>query len=211
MDRLLSITRRRPHIVDVSTPYVAGVGSYRLKWQVNFDQAETTFITCAPAGFCDVNVNRQVLHVSPSPGVRIVFDPTTYSIPDDTPFWLRLYHVTPAGVETQKTASLLVMPDLMGTGYHTIVLAGQAPNAGSLATALQIDLPRMMSDVRVNNLDAGTTMYLATDPTGYEYTLKAPSATPQFTSLDGPVSSLWVRGNGAVVNFTASMLVAHPK
>ena len=63
MDRLFSIKRRRPHIVDlitpVATPFVPGqIDEYRFKYAPNFDQAFVTIITAPNIGSIDDNVGR---------------------------------------------------------------------------------------------------------------------------------------------------------
>lgn len=208
MQRLLSCIRRRPGYVDLVTPRDPTAALYRLRWATNFDAAPTTFLDVSPVGYRDPAINPNVVDVQNiGDRVRIVFNPTTYSIPDTVPFWLQLWKVDGVGTATQKTAMTLVLPD-SSNHQHTLVIAGQAPNA-TLGNGLQIDLPRQMKDVRLTNLDAAVNLLVATEEGGYEAVLK-PGAAPQLVTTDGPVSSLFVRGNAAVVNFTATMAPGSP-
>jgi len=84
MNRLFSVTRRRPHIVDLSTPRLveAGQTGYRIKVASNFDAPMATIITTQRNGFLDRNVNQAVLDIQNRPDqIRMVFDPDTYTQP----------------------------------------------------------------------------------------------------------------------------------
>lgn len=84
MNRLFSVTRRRPNIIDLSTPRqqpnIPTQNGYRLLVATNFDGVFSTIINSTNVGFLDRNVNQAVLDVQNRPGqVRIVFDPDTYT------------------------------------------------------------------------------------------------------------------------------------
>lgn len=86
MNRLFSVTRRRPHIVDLSTPRqqpdIPTQDGYRISVALNFDAVFSDIIDSTNVGFLDSNVNQHALDVQNRPGkVRIVFDPDTYALP----------------------------------------------------------------------------------------------------------------------------------
>jgi hypothetical protein len=211
MNRTLSVMRRRPHYIDARTPIVYGVAGYRLKWAANFDGIFTTFLTSTNVGFLDENVPRGRVDSQPTQGsVRMVFDPTTYAIPDTNHIWLELFHVAPGGAETQVSAPLLILPDGAHHGYNTVTLHGTAPSGVSVANSLQLDLPSLMYDFRVHNEEGATILYVATQEGGSETQLK-PDAQPQMATYQAPQGSLWVRGAGATAAFSATFTLAFPK
>ena len=85
MNRLFSVTRRRPNIIDLSTlrqqPEIPTQDGYRISVATNFDGTFSDIIDSTNVGFLDRNVDRAVLDVQSRPGqVRIVFDPDTYTL-----------------------------------------------------------------------------------------------------------------------------------
>ena len=213
MLRTLSVVRRRANLVDTIVPFVYGVAAYRLKWQTNFDAAYTQFIDSSNVGFLDPAVNQATLDVQQTQGrVRIVFNPTTYSIPDASQFWLSLFHVAAGGAETQISAPSLVLPELSHHGIHQVTIQGEAPIGADSAHALQLDLPRQMHDFRIHNDEApgGNIMYVSTVQDGPEAAIK-PEPTTQFTSLAAAQSTLWIRAGIGAVTFSAIFTTAAPK
>jgi hypothetical protein len=200
MNRTFSVYRRRPHIVDVITPVVYGVDFYRLKWAANFDVAHAAFISATNAGLVDPNVNFFALNSLPGRQVRIVFDPDSYAIPDGLSFWMQLFHVI-GGVETQVSASYLVLPDTITHSQMPIVIKGQVPQAASSALSLQLDMPRAGTNVRITNESAGKSLFVATQQGGYEFEV-APGETKDVT-LQGMLGSFWVRGGTGPVDMSA--------
>jgi hypothetical protein len=211
MNRLFKIARRRPHIVDFYTPFTYGVDLYRIKWAANFDGAFATIISSTNVGFVDSNINPMVIESQPTTGkdVRIVFDPTTYGITDTQSFWLQFVPVT-GGVEGTASAPTLILPDSANKGVGSVTIHGNAPNAASSANSLQLDFPFLMSDIRIHNEDGTNNLFVATEQNGPEQQLKA-DTFPQWQHLQGTQSSIWVRGGGAVVAFSAVMTVAFPR
>lgn len=192
MNRLFSIRRRRPHLVDVWTPKVAGVDGYRLKWASNFDTVLTTIITSTNVGFIDSNVNRAVVETQPLNGqVRIVFDPTTYSITDDVAFWLQFVPVT-NGVEGTAGARTLVLPGAMGN-RSLITLAG-TPSGTQ-----QLDLP-MVRDVKMANAAAVT---VATESGGAGFIVPGSATDIHDLGFMGLVSTLYL--TGGALSMTATL------
>jgi len=212
MKRSFSVIRRRPHIVDVLFPLTAGVQTYRLKWASNFDGSFTQFLDSTNVGFLDPSINPAVVGSQPTAGrqVRVVFDPDTYSIPDAEPFWLQYWTVPFGGAEEQQSAAALILPDSSNHGVGIVTIHGTAPSAMDVSGSLQIDLPRMMQDIRIHNEDGTNSLFVATEEGGAETKL-GPGPVPQFANVFGTHASLWVRGGGATVDFSASFTAAFPK
>jgi hypothetical protein len=215
MTRIFSVIRRRPGIVDVLTPRVAGVEGYRFKASANFDGVFVTIFTAPKFGFLDTTgVDQRVIEAQPTDGqVRMVFNPTTYALTDGNQFWLELFHVDGAGVETQVSAPTLVLPDqtqFLSRGYGHIILHGDAPSAVTVAGSLQLDLPRILCDWRVLNEEGATSAYIAFEPGGPEFTLLPNSTTPQFSTFTARSASVWVRGGGAAATLSIEATVANP-
>lgn len=211
MDRLFSIWRRRPHIVDLYTPVQATVDGYRLKWAANFDGVFATILTSTNVGYLDPNVNRNVIETQPTTGtyVRIVFDPTTYAIPDASAFWLRFFPVT-GGVEGTGGAPTLVLPDSANHGVGIVVIHGDAPNGATSANSLQLDLPRIMQDFHVHNEESANDLFISTEAGGSEVMIPR-STDLQSLGFLATQGSLYVRGGGAAVTFSASFTLAFPR
>ncbi len=212
MKRTFSVIRRRPNLVDVLLPLIDGTQTYRLKWAANFDGVYSTIISASNVGFLDPAINPMVVGGQPTSGrqVRIVFDPATYSIPDTQPFWLQFWTVPFGGAEAQRSAGGMILPDSANHGTGIITIHGNAPNQAAVADSLQIDLPRMMEDISIHNEDGSNALFVATEEGGAEIKL-SPSALPQFQSLHGTHASIWVRGGGGVVAFSATFTQAFPR
>lgn len=199
MNRLFSIRRRRPNIVDIDTPLQAGVDGYRLKWATNFDGVFASALTSTRNGFIDDNVNRAVIESQPVTGkVRIVFDPDTYSITDTSAFWLQFVPVT-GGVEGTPGAATLVLPSTANHGVGVVVIAGTAPNAAPL----QLDLPGLMQDIRFTNTDAANPLLVATEDGGPQMSFLFEQGVEGLTML-GTQGSIYVQGGTGDVDFSAS-------
>lgn len=213
MIRTLSVIRRRPNLIDCVVPFVYGVDKYRLKWNANFDGVFVQFLDSTPNGFLDPAVNQATLEVQQTQGrVRITFDPASYGIPDTQHIWLELWHVAPGGAETQISAPSLVLPESAHHGIHQVIIHGAAPNAASSAGSLQLDLPRLMQDFRIHSEApvGGNNLYVATEQNGPEQELR-PDTFPQYQSLAASQGSLWVRGGGGAVNFSAIFTMSFPR
>ncbi len=215
MSRIFSCIRRRPALVDIIAPLSNGIDTYRLKWAANFDSAVWTTIIDAPVlGFVDPAIDIRTLEVhQTSRMARIVFDPATYSIPDGSAFWLKLVHVA-GGAEGTSSPPTLLLPDDAHHGLGGVILKGTAPLAADVSGSLQIDLPRVMSDIRFTNLEAsgGTVLYVATEANGAEQGVPPAADAGQITlTLNGTESSLLVRGAGGTVAFSAACTAAFPR
>jgi hypothetical protein len=207
MNRLFSIRRRRPNIVDLDTPFIDGVDGYRIKWGANFDTASfTDIITSTNVGYIDPAVNRNVIETQPITGkVRIVFNPATYSITDTTSFWLKFVPVT-GGSEGTVGAPTLVLPDASHRGTNIVTIKGSAPSA----SVLQLDLPGVMEDFRIVNEDTTNNLFVGTVAGDPMITI-VPKVGVQNIGFRGAQSSLYVQGNSSAVTFSATFTLAFPR
>jgi len=213
MNRTLSVIRRRPNLIDCVVPFVYGVDKYRLKWNANFDGVFAQFLDSSNVGFLDPAINQATVDVQQTQGrVRIVFNPASYAIPDQQHIWLELWHVAPGGAETQMSAPSLVLPESAHHGIHQVTIHGGAPNAATSAGSLQLDLPRLMQDFRIHSEAAGggNYLYVATEQNGPEQELR-PDTFPQYQAFYATQGSIWVRGGGGIVNFSATFTMAFPR
>jgi len=208
MNRLFSVRRRRPNIVDIDTPKVYGVDGYRLKWATNFDGVFTTILTSTNIGFLDEAVNRNVIDTQPvTDKVRMVFNPATYAIPDAISFWLMFFPVI-GGVEQTPGAATLVLPSSANHGIGDVVIAGTAPSGAPL----QLDLP-LMQDIRFVNESSGggsANLLVATEDGGPQLAI-LPLIGEQSLGLMGTQGTIYVQGDGANVAFSATLTLAFPR
>jgi len=205
MNRLFSVRRRRPNIVDIDTPKVYGVDGYRLKWGANFDSAFATILTSTNIGFLDDAVNRNVIETQPVTGkVRIVFNPATYTIPDANAFWLKFFPVI-GGVEQTPGAATLVLPSSANHGVGDVVIAGTAPSAGPL----QLDLP-LMQDIQFVNKDGTNNLLVASEAGGPQMAI-LPLIGAQSFGLFGTQGTIYVQGDSGNVAFSATLTLAFPR
>lgn len=214
--RLFKIARRRPNIVDLYTPLTQGLDTagYRVKWAQNFDGVFAAIINSTNVGFLDSNVNRYKIESQPSTGtdVRIVFDPATYSITDTKSFWLQVARVV-GGTETLVSAPTLILPDSALKGQGIVTIQGNAPNGASSANSLQLDLPFVMQAFQITNNAAtgGTVLFVSTEQGGPEQEVGPGLGFPGYQTIWGAQPSIWVRGGGGAVNFTATFTLAFPR
>ena len=210
MNRLFSMTRRRPNYVDITTPFTYGVDGYRLKYASNFDGSFTTFLTSTNIGYRDPSINPYSTDAQPLGGftgqvgsgrnVRIIFNPATYSITDTSSFWLQFVQVI-GGVEQTPGAPTLVLPDSAHKGVGIVTIHGTSP----ASPPLQLDLPGLMSDFRVHN--EGGSLLVSTEAGGPSTTVPADTGE-QFTQLMATQGSIWVSGGAA---FSARFTLAFPR
>jgi hypothetical protein len=109
------------------------------------------------------------------------------------------------------TAPTLLLPDTTNKGIGNVVIQGNAPAAISSAGSLQLDLPFLMQNFQITNNDTANTLYVATEQGGPEYEIGPKLGFPGFASIWGAQASLWVRGGGGAVNFSAAFTLAFPR
>jgi len=218
MDRLFSIIRRRRNLVDLIMPKQQGVAGYRIQGSINFDVAfQTMFTAPISSGFVGrlgtgEPINTAVLNAVSGNHVRAVFDPDAYSsigLADDQHMWLRFVPIDVAGVPGTPGAASLVLTDA-DHGYGRIVIAGNAPNGGSVDASQELHLPRGMKNlVFLNNETAGgNSLFVAYESGGPEVEIVA---ADRYDAWEGTQAVLLVRGGGAPVSFSANFTNAFPE
>lgn len=182
MNRLFSIRRRRLNYVDLWCPKIAGASLYRLKWGSAFGIAPTAAIECSNVGFLDPNINQAIVNPEPlNNGVRMVFDPASYGIPDLESFWIQMVPVI-GGAEVDPGAMTLVLPANVRNGSLVTII-------GTPIGTQQIDLPALR-DVRFQNAGA---IEVGLEDGGALYNVPATSGAA-YAMGGGQVSSLYVKG-----------------
>jgi len=213
--RLFSILRRKPGLIDFITPIrnqTEGVEAYRLFTDTDPGGAFATVVTTVPrTGLVDPAVQGPQHVIQPGENVRIIFKPSTFSLPDSGFFWLKLGYVDGGGVNMlvpAPSAATLVLPPF--TGPMQQGFTATAPSGVALANSLQIDLPRSMESLRIRNTEAvgGTVLWVAFDPGGPEIKVVPQQETVAWLGL---VSSIFVRGAAGTAAFTATFSPAFPK
>jgi hypothetical protein len=209
--RTFTCFRRRPHIVDLLTPVIPGSTVYTVKWAQNFDGAFAAIINCSNVGFYDDNIPRNKTELQNTNGfVRMTFDPTTFSIDDTKSFWLELWVTTPPAPSTQISAPTLLLPDTALKGQGIVSIHGTAPSGASTANSLQLDLPSGMQNFQIHNEDATNSLFVSTEQGGPEQQC-GPAAFPQYETIWAVQPSIWVRGGGGAVAFSATFTLAFPR
>jgi hypothetical protein len=214
--RIFKIPRRRPHIVDLYAPLTQGLDTlgYRVKWAQNFDGSFAAIINSSNVGFLDPNVNRYKVETQPTTGtdVRIVFDPTTYGIDDTKSFWLQYAQVT-GGTETLVSAPTLILPDALNKGQGVVTIQGNAPSGVTSANSLQLDFPFLMQNLQITNNAAtgGTVLYVSSEQGGPEVAIGPGLGFYGYSTIYASQGSIWVRGGGATVNFSATSTLSFPR
>lgn len=213
--RIFSIIRRRPGIIDLIAtrqPDAAGVVKYRLKSASDpADTFSTTVLDSSIYGFTDPTISSAQTVIQPGDHVRIVFNPNKYGLTDSY-FWLELVYVDSMNSEMTDpapSAPTLVPPPFVGN--EQVGFNSTAPSGSDITDSLRIDLPRLMSNFRVRNLDTSNDLYVAFQEGGPEVVVPAVGGYQESIGFDGNVSSLWVRGSGGSSKFSAQFTYANPR
>lgn len=207
--RDFTVIRRRPNYLDIITPKRVNVAGYRLQAATNFDASFTTILT-APisSGYLDPAINPTMISgINANDQIRIVFNPNTFTgtagIVDSKQFWLRFVPVDFSGSAGTAGARGLIVTDGERIGNSRMVIAGTAPQGAAVANSLQLDLPCAGQDFHIKNQEAsgGRALWVSIVPNGPEI-----QVSPQETmkAYDGMISSLFVRGEGGTVSFSAT-------
>jgi hypothetical protein len=207
--RQLSVHRRKPHLVDLLINKTPGAYSYKLKWATGFDSAAfTDFLTVPMTGYRDPAVSDAATVTLHGDRVRVLFDPSSYSIIDNSVWWLRMSPIDATGAEMFTTPPLMMyLPNLGGSYFPQFTITGSAPNALNLTGSIEIHFPHQMRDMRILSSAA---MWVAFDSNGQEILLQGSSA-PKDLNLWSTESVLFVRGNGAVVPFSLLFTLAYTR
>lgn len=208
--RQLSIHRRKPHLVDLLVTKTSGAYSYKLKWSTDFDGSVpfTDFLTVPITGYRDPAVDDASNITLYGDRVRVLFDPTTYTIPDSEIWWLKMSPLDDTGAEMSTTAALMMyQPNIGGSYFPQFTITGTAPNAPDLAHSLEINFPHQMRDMRIQSSAA---MWVAFDSCGQEALLQG-STLPKDINRWSTESMLFVRGSGAAVPFSLLFTLAYTR
>jgi hypothetical protein len=163
-------------------------------------------------GYLDPAVDQRKLHAMPGQGhIRAVFNPDTFGagdtidagLLDTSQFWMKFQPVD-SGVAGTESAPVLILTPSQHNGQSRIVIAGDAPNAASIAGSLVLCLGRRMHDFTIRNHGANA-LFVAFNAAGPETQIAAGAFT---VFRSGAESTLVVRGGGAIVNFSADFTVA---
>lgn len=205
--RTFSCFRRRPHIVDLLTPVVPGVTTYQIQWAQNFDGVFAPLFSCTNIGYYDQNIPRNKTELQNTSGfVRMTFDPTTFSIDDTKSFWLQLWENGAA-----VSAPTLLLPDALNKGIGVVTIQGNAPNGAGSANSLQLDFPTMMQNIQITNNDAANDLFVSTEMGGPEVPIGPKLGFYAYSTIYASQGSIWVRGGGGAVNFSATSTLAFPR
>jgi len=204
----LNIIRRRANLVDLLIPRDPAVQGYRVRGALNFDAAFTTMLTAdISSGYLDPAVNRQKLHVvNNRDHIRIVFDPQTFNggapnLVDSDPFWLTFQPVDFTGTPGVESDPMMVLPEANLRGDSRIAIAGNAPSGASVADSQLIHLPMRVQDFVIRNNDGANELLVAFQVGGAEVLI---ASGEQMSFKDGAQSCILVRGDAAIVPFSAS-------
>lgn len=208
MPRSLSITRRRPGLIDCSLPARAGVASYNFQWAANFDGAYATFQNVPATGIMAPKV-QSVIDVGFTDSqfrgrTRFVFSPNLdYGIPDTKQIWLRIQQVGVDGTLGAFEAGQLVLP-YESTPNRTVIIAGTAPSATSISGSLEIQLPQQLYNPIIQNNAVGTNLFIAWEAGGPEFDVPPVlTSAIDFFQTYAITHQLFVRGGGATAAFSA--------
>ena len=201
--RPFTVVRRRANFVDIIMPKQAGVKGYRLRAAINFDAAFSDLLTAdIGSGYLGPGINRGSIHaINNGDHIRAVFDPASESLVDENAIWLKFQPVDFGGTPGTESLPILLLPEEAHGVDGRVIIRGNAPSAADVSGSLEIGLPRRMEDVTVTNNDATDDLLIAFAPGGAEQVIK-PLAT--HTVRSGALEQLLVRGNSAVVNFSAT-------
>jgi hypothetical protein len=198
----------------------ANAASYNFQVAANFDGSYTTFQNVPASGgyrspsVVDISFSSEQFSQSRQPFLtRFQFAPSDYmtggkvntvftsvGVSDLTPLWIRVQQVNRDSTTNTPDSGMLILPYPV-VPNRAIVLSGTAPNAGSLANSLEIQLPMEVNNIQIQN-NGGAILYVAFEPTGPEF--QVPVLSGDFLNLVTTyvsISQLFVRGNGGTVPF----------
>lgn len=203
MPRQMSIVRRRPGNVDLTTPDIGGsppIVEYRFRVSTNFDAAPTNIQDVPRRGLRSASAVDNGYNDSRFKGkVRFLFNPVDYAasgILDTSPFFIAMATRPLNGVFGSFSAQHMIVP-YDPSSDPLIVLNGDAPNGATIANSLEIQLPRIVDELIIKNIDAAN-LHIAFNSGGPEYQIN-PSTVLELADISA--SQIFVRGEGAAVTF----------
>lgn len=195
-----SIFRRQTKLLDLVTDF-KGAHGYKVQYAKNFDQPFTDIITSGRYGFRDPNVHPAVLGRVSGPRVRIAFDPTSYSIDDDKPFWIKLVEIDSGGNPVDTSPPRMILPPFSYVGIT--VIRGTAPNGATVDESLTLQLAGSFAGLRIHNESEDTALYVSMGDDAE--TMVAFGTDRTLANLNEAQSVIKVRGDGKDVMFSITM------
>jgi hypothetical protein len=189
----------------LATPDLGGsppIVEYRFRVSTNFDAAPTVIQTVPRRGFRSPSAVDNGYNDARFKGkVRFLFNPIDYiasGIVDTSPFFIAMATRPLNGVFGTFSSQHMIVP-YDSSSDPLIVLNGDAPMAASITGSLEIQLPRIVDELIVKNVDAAN-LHLAFNSGGPEYQIN-PSTVLELADISA--SQIFVRGEGAAVTFNA--------
>lgn len=205
MARVISITRRRVGMVDISLQNNPAAESYDFSAASNFDAVPTSFqVVPARIGYKSSSVIDNAFNDNRFKGkTRFIFDPSDYttSVPavDDTkPFWV---NVTQNNFDGSSVTSSL----------HLVLPYSTTPNraynlVGNLDTSvLELQLPQL-SNAMYFTVDGTDNAFMSFDENGTEF--KVPNLSTDFQSFFNTLPSftqLFLRGSASPTSINVAL------
>lgn len=208
MPREFSITRRRPNIVDLlvdidprKSPPVA---MWQFEASTSFNGPFSTLATMTSGGLRSPTVQDFSYSDGFRGKVRFVWNPSDYAaavpgIEDSKPIYIRMKTQDLGSGSFGAAGAIFVITPYDPSAHPPVHLAGDAPSAADLASALEIQLPRNCHQFIFENL-GGVNIFLAVNPAGPEYKLKPGTILELF---DTTSSVVFIRGEGGSSEFRA--------
>jgi hypothetical protein len=215
MPRSISVTRRRPNLIDLNIRRRAGVIGFEFGVADNFDAAFAPFQLVPNTGMQILDTSNPPRSVNvPVPGsqhrdlVRFVFDPDVYTatvpaLVDNTPFFVRVRPQLADGTYGPYEAMHMVLP-YNPSPHRAVHLYGVVAQAADLAHSLEIQLPMQCNDIEISN-DGNANLWISFDGnTGAEFLISPVTAI--FKSMEQFITSpyqMFVRGDAGATNLNA--------
>lgn len=201
MPREFSLTRRRPKVidllVDVDPTKSPPVAAWQFEAAVSFNGPFVAISTMGLGGMRSKTVKDYSYSDSFRGKVRFVWNPEDFvaalpAIKDDMPIFLRVKTKDLGSGSFGSPGAVHVVTPYDPSAHPPIHLAGDAPTGGSLADALEIQLPKNCHQFIFENL-GGVNLFLAISAAGPEYKLKPGTILELFDTTSAVV---FVRGEG---------------
>jgi hypothetical protein len=214
MPRSISVTRRRPNLIDLNIRQRSGIIGFEFGAAANFDAAFAPFQLVSNAGMQKLDTGTPPRSVNvPLPGsqhrdlVRFVFDPDIYTtavpaVKDNTPFFIRVRPQLADGTYGPYEAMHMVLPYNPGP-HRAVHLYGTVAAAADLAHSLEIQLPMQCNDIEISNA-GNADLAIAFERPGAEFWIQP--VTTIFKSLEQFVTApyqIFIRGDSGNTTMNA--------
>jgi hypothetical protein len=210
-----SIPYRSLGLVDIIMPKKEGTDGYRVRAASNFDGVFVDLFTVPfGGGFLDPAVDRGRL--SEMPGgqnhVRATFNPSSYGLGgaidagifDSRQFWLQFQPLLD-GVPGDASPPILILSPGQRRGGH-VAISGTALSQAGIADSMALVIGHQMEECNFVNNDESTSLFLGFEEGGPEVEV-SPGSPHTLGGSRGGSATVWVRGGGAAVGFSADFTV----